>query len=157
MGRGLADGLALAGFILAVSAAASFGALYGPGDWYRALEKPFFNPPNWVFGPVWTMLYIAIAASGWLLWRARHRAAVGLPLTVYFAQLLLNGAWTWIFFGLHRMGLALVDILVLELCIVALIVLSWRISRTVSFLLMPYAAWVAFASLLNASLWWLNA
>lgn len=146
--------VALAAFLLLAFVAAAPGALLPPGAWYAALERPFYAPPNWVFGPVWTLLYIGIAVSGWLVWRriGLRSAAMGL----WGAQLLLNALWTPLFFGLNWLGVALVEMAVLWVAILLCIRLFWNISRPASILLMPYLAWVSFAWLLNAGFWWLN-
>lgn len=146
----------LAAFVVTCGLVAFFGGQFTPGEWYGALEKPPWNPPSWVFGPVWTILYLMIAVSGWLVWRqAGWRPARG-PLVVYAVQLALNGAWSWLFFGLHRPGLAFAEILLLWLSIVLLVVLFSRIRLLAGLLLVPYLAWVTFAALLNYSLWRLN-
>ena len=142
-------------FALAFGAAA-FGAQFGTGEWYANLTKPPFNPPNWIFGPVWTLLYTGMAVAAWLVWRRRAAHAVTLPLALYALQLLLNAAWSWLFFGLHQMGLAFFDILLLDAVVLTTLVLFWRIHRGAGALFVPYLAWISFASLLNFSLWWLN-
>lgn len=145
---------ALLVFVLVVAAAAVFGAQFMPGAWYAALLKPAWTPPNWLFGPVWTLLYIAIAFAGWRVWRAAH-ARRPLALGLWWAQWLCNGLWSWLFFGLHRPDLALIDIGLLLACIVAFVVVAWRIDRIAAWLFVPYAVWVSYASSLN--LWiWLN-
>ncbi len=145
--------LSLAVFLLLVFGAAALGALFKPGEWHAALIKPSWNPPNWLFGPVWTVLYIMIGVSGWLVWQ---RAGLGAAMGLYAVQLLLNAAWSWLFFGRHAIGLALVDIVVLLAAIVATIAAFWPISSVAAGLLVPYALWVAFATALNASIWRLN-
>jgi len=147
--------LALAAFFAVVALAAFFGAQFQPGAWYAGLAKPSWNPPNWLFGPVWTVLYIAIAVAGWLVWK-RSGERVTPVLGVWIAQLALNAVWSWLFFGLHRPALALVDIVALLACIVAFAVLARRVSPAASWLFMPYALWVAFATVLNATIWRLN-
>jgi tryptophan-rich sensory protein len=146
---------ALALFGAAAAAAALIGALgvVGTVDEYLALDRPAWAPPSWLFGPVWTVLYAMIAVSGWLAWR---RAGWSTALTVWAVQLGLNAAWTPIFFGAGRYGLALVDIVVLWLLIAATIALFWRISKPAASLLVPYWAWVSFATSLNAAIWALN-
>ncbi len=145
--------LALGAFFIVVFAVAASGAFFTPGDWYAALAKPSWNPPNWLFGPVWTVLYAMIAVSGWLVWQQEHNR---LALSLYAVQLVLNAAWSWLFFGRHAIGLALADIVLLLLAIVATIVLFWPLSRLAAGLLVPYALWVAFATALNAAIWRLN-
>jgi len=143
--------LALIGFALAVLAAAVIGSLAATSsrETYERLDLPAFAPPGWVFGPVWTLLYVLIAVAGWLVWRE-----VGLDrsIAVYAVQLGLNALWTPIFFAGDRYGLALIEIIVLLAAVVATIVLFARRSRTAAWLLAPYAAWVAFATALNAAI-----
>ncbi|MDG2051915.1 MAG: tryptophan-rich sensory protein [Myxococcota bacterium] len=146
--------LALIAFLVVVSMAAVFGAFFTPGWWYEALAKPPLNPPNWIFGPVWSALYLAMAVSGWLIWRAQPDAVR--PLALWCAQLLLNAAWSGLFFGLHRPGLALIEILILWGVLGATVIAFWPIHRIAGMLLLPYWAWVTFASYLNAGLWFLN-
>jgi tryptophan-rich sensory protein len=151
------DFIALAVSIVLVAGAASFGALFSPGDWYAGLVKPSFNPPNWIFGPVWTALYFMMAVAAWLVWRRRDAQPVTLALAVYLVQLALNALWSWLFFGLHAMGAAFIDICLLWLLILATLVLFWRVHRWAGALLAPYLAWVGFAAVLNFALWQLNA
>lgn len=145
--------LALAAFVTVSFAAAATGVIFRPGDWYRHLEKPNWRPPDWLFAPVWTVLYASIALSGWLVWRESGIAGAALPLAIYGVQLLLNAAWTPIFFGLHRPGLALVEIMVLWAAILMTIILFQRVSLGAALLLVPYLAWVSFAAALNYSVW----
>jgi len=139
--------------ILVVGGGILIGAGNIPGTWYEALNKPWFNPPNWLFGPAWTLLYILIAIAGWRSWE-RNRG--GRAMKLWWAQLALNFAWSPIFFTLHGVGMALVVIVALLLTILAFIALTWNRDRLASLLFAPYAAWVAFATTLNASIWWLN-
>ena len=147
--------LAAAVFALAVIAVAALGGLAASGSraTYDQLEQPPFAPPGWVFGPVWTVLYVLIAIAGWLVWRQ-----VGLErsLVVYGVQLVLNALWTPIFFGGDRYGLALVEILLLLASVVLTIAMFARRQRTAALLLVPYLAWVGFATALNASIVVLN-
>lgn len=129
------------------------GWLTAPDEWYAQLDKPPFNPPGWLFGPVWTLLYILIAVAGWRVWR---RDPAGWPMKLWWAQLLLNFAWSPVFFAAHRVGLALVVVIALLVAIVAFIAASWRQERAAAWLFVPYAAWVAFATALNASILVLN-
>ena len=129
------------------------GVNFMPGDWYAALEKPWFNPPNWLFGPVWTILYVMIAVAGWRTWR---RGPAGLPMQLWFGQMAFNFMWTPAFFGLHLPGLALLLLAVMLALIVLFIRLTWSPDRVSALLFLPYAAWVSFAGLLNLAIWWLN-
>ena len=141
-------------FISSVALVAAFGAQFEPGAWYAQLQKPAWNPPNWVFGPVWTLLYLAIAAAGWLVWREVR--AVKPVLQLWGLQLIANGLWSWLFFGLHRPDIALVDIAVLFCLIVGFILAARRYSVAASWLFVPYAVWVGFAAALNGSIWSAN-
>ena len=140
-------------FFALTFAAALFGAQFKPGEWYVALAKPTWTPPSWVFGPVWTLLYIMIAVAGWMVWRQR---GFGPALVVWSVGLVLNALWSWLFFGQRLIGMALVDIVALWLTIVAFIAAAYPVSRTASFLFVPYLAWVSFATALNFAIWRLN-
>lgn len=133
--------------------AAAMGAVFRPGEWYKRLDKPRWRPPDWLFAPVWTALYLAIAVSGWLVWREAGMSGAALPLGVYATQLLLNAAWTPIFFGLKRPDLAAAGIVMLWVAIVATIVQFYPVSATAAWLLVPYLAWVSFAAALAFSVW----
>jgi len=124
-----------------------------PGAWYASLVKPPFNPPNWVFAPAWTSLYVLIAVAGWRTW---VREPKGAAMKIWGVQLALNFAWSPTFFGAKMMGPALVVIVLLLASIVLFIIKVWNRDKLSGWLFAPYAAWVAFATLLNASLLWLN-
>lgn len=143
---------AFAVFASLVAAAAAFGSMFGPGDWYAALAKPSWTPPGWMFGPVWGVLYVMIAFAGWLAWRSGATTAVA----VWAFGLVLNAAWSWLFFGEHRIGLAALDIVALSVTIVLFIVLVGRASRGASLLFVPYLVWICFATALNVMIWHLN-
>jgi len=129
----------------------------GPQLWYATLAKPFFTPPNWVFSPVWTVLYLLMGIAAFLVWRkGLVSAGVKTALAWFLVQLSLNALWTPVFFGLHRIGPALVVIVLLWAAIVATMRRFLRISRLAGVLLVPYLLWVSFAAVLNASLWHLN-
>lgn len=129
------------------------GIFNAPSEWYAALAKPAFNPPDWVFAPVWFVLYGVIGVAGWRVWRQRDG---GGALVVWWVQLGLNFLWSPIFFTARDIGLALAVIVALWLTIVGFILLAWRVDRTAALLFLPYLAWVSFATLLNASILWLN-
>ena len=125
--------------------------------WYASLEKPFFNPPNWLFGPVWIALYTLMGISAFLVWRKGIRdRQVKVALGIFVAQLILNSLWSIVFFGLHSLLGGLIVILPLWVAILLSIVTFYRISKTAGVLLIPYILWVSFATLLNFSLWQLN-
>jgi tryptophan-rich sensory protein len=147
----------LCGFILlclAVGSLAGAVTASAVAQWYPTLIKPPFNPPNWVFGPVWTMLYIMMAVAAWRAWRkgAKLNGALGW----FYTQLFLNFLWSFLFFGAHAVGLALIEVVLLWASIAVTGFKFWKIDRTAGVLFVPYLAWVSFATLLNASLWWLN-
>ena len=142
-------------FLVAVTAVAGLGGLAAAGSraTYRALELPPYAPPSWLFGPVWSVLYLMIAVAGWLLWRAGGWDRV---MWLWTAQLLLNLAWTPLFFAADLYTVALVEIVVLAGAVALLIAWSWRRSRVAAWLLVPYLAWVCFATALNAGIVVLN-
>jgi tryptophan-rich sensory protein len=147
--------LSLLIFIAITFLVSLFGALFPPGDWYVELIKPAFNPPAWLFGPVWAVLYLMIAVSGWLVWRS-DVAARKPAMIAWSVQLVLNAAWSWLFFGLHRPGWAFAEISLLIVCVCITIWLFRQVNRLAAALLLPYLAWLIFACLLNYSLWTLN-
>lgn len=124
--------------------------------WYKTIEKPSWNPPGYVFGPVWTMLYVMMAVAAWLVWKPAGFKAAKLPLALFAVQLLLNVAWSWIFFHFHQLGWAFAEIVVLWLAIVATTITFFRRSKIAGSLMVPYLIWVSFASLLNFAIWQLN-
>lgn len=138
--------------VLLVAGTALSGAQFQPGEWYAQLEKPGWTPPNWLFPPVWGALYLMIAVAGWLIFSGPSLAL----RILWMVQLVLNGIWPWLFFGLHRMGLGLINIVALFACLAMLVVLSCRASRAASWLMAPYLAWVGYASALNAAIYLLN-
>lgn len=129
------------------------GTTFLPGEWYAGLAKPPFNPPDWLFGPVWSVLYLLIAYAGWRIW---CRNPAGLAMQVWFGQLAFNFIWTPVFFGMRLPGLALVVLAAMLALIVLFIRLTWNRDRISAISFLPYAVWVAFAGLLNLSIWWLN-
>lgn len=156
----------------AVLVVASVGGLatsagQGADGWYADADKPFFTPPGWVFGPVWTALYVAMAVAAWRLSRRREeqdavRSAERPPgdaraaLRLWWVQLALNFLWTPLFFATELLWVALVDIVLLDLAVALLVVRSWRVDRVAAWLLVPYLAWILFATLLNAAIAVLN-
>ena len=139
--------------VIVIGGGLAIGSVTVPGGWYQALEKPPFNPPNWIFAPVWTILYVFIAVAGWRVWR---RDPHGPALKVWVLQLLLNFAWSPTFFRLHQVALALAIVAALLVCVLVFIVLARRVDRPAAWLFVPYAAWVAFATLLTGSILVLN-
>jgi len=124
---------------------------------YKTLEKPAWNPPDFVFGPVWTTLYVMMAIAAWLVWKPDGFKAAAIPLTLFATQLAMNIAWSWIFFGMHQPGWAFAEIVLLWLAIVATTGAFFKSSRAAGWLMLPYLGWVSFASVLNWTIWRLNA
>lgn len=143
-------------FVLAAAAAAAPGIFFRPGEWYRGLAKPSWCPPDWLFAPVWSVLYLSIACAGWLVWREAGGGGAQ-ALAVYGVHLLLNALWSPIFFGLRRPGAAFAEIVCLWIGIVATIAAFHPIDATAAWLLVPYLLWVSFAVGLNFRIWRLNA
>ncbi|MFM7809881.1 MAG: TspO/MBR family protein [Planctomycetota bacterium] len=142
--------------MLCLAGGAASGLATPPGDWYRSLAKPDWTPPPWLFGPVWTLLYLMIGVAGWMLWRARREPHGPLPFALFVIQLALNFAWTPVFFGLQAPGAALAVIALLLLAIAVTIALAWRVRMLAGMLLVPYLLWVSFAAALNLAIWRLN-
>lgn len=155
----LAKTLALVLLVAVCLGAAALGGLATapeiPG-WYATLEKPAWNPPSWVFGPVWTTLYLLMAIAAWLVWTRSGLADARGALTLFAIQLALNVAWSFIFFGARRPGWALLELVVLWCAILATLLAFRRHSEAAGWLLVPYLAWVTFAGVLNATIWRLN-
>ena len=149
----LRNALTLVAFIVATFCAPLAGMGSLPGAWYAALVKPAWNPPAWIFGPAWTVLYTLMAVAAWLVWK---RNGWRLPLMLYCLQLALNAAWTPIFFGAHELGWALIEIIALWIAILLTLLSFRRVSTPAAWLLAPYLAWVTFATALNFALWRLN-
>ncbi len=147
---------ALAGFLVVTFAVAFFGTQFTPGAWYDILVKPSWTPPGWIFPPVWTTLYAAMAFAAWLVWRNTPAAMASPALIAFAVQLVFNGLWSWLFFGEHRIGLALIDIILLLAAIVITTVLFFRRHKLAGWLMVPYIAWVTFATALNFRIWTLN-
>jgi tryptophan-rich sensory protein len=145
--------MAAAVFIVIVLAAASSGAIFKPGEWYESLRKPGWTPPKWAFPVVWTILYVLIGYAGWLVWTA---AGWSLPMMLWALQMVTNALWSYFFFGMRRMDIALVDVAVLWLSIASFIVTAWSVAPLASLLFVPYLAWVTAAAALNHSVRRLN-
>lgn len=150
---------ALAAFILlslAVEVGASLLTFASVREWYPALLKPSWTPPDWLFGPVWTFLYISMAVAAWLVWLRRGKVSIRPAMTAYFIQLALNFFWSGIFFGMNLIGLALIEIVLLWIMIVVTLIQFWKIRPAAGMLLIPYLAWVSYATALNFAIWRLN-
>lgn len=142
----MGDWMSFLPFLGAVVLTAISGALFMPGDWYKTLEKPSWTPPDWLFGPAWSVLYLMIAFAGWLVWKAQ---GVGPALGVWALHLVFNFGWSWLMFGRHQIGAALADALAMLATIIGFLLLAWPVSQTAALLFLPYLAWVSFATLLN--------
>lgn len=146
-------------FIAVTFAAAGIGGAAtasSVGAWYPTLAKPAWNPPSWVFGPVWSTLYLLMAVAAWRVWRHREHPQRRAALAWFFVQLALNALWSVLFFGLRRPDLALIEIVILLATLVATGWKFWGIDRVAALLWAPYVAWVGFATVLNGTIWWLN-
>lgn len=151
--------LALVVFLVATFAAGAIGSaatFESVRTWYPTLAKPSWTPPSAIFAPVWTSLYIAMAVAAWRAWRVSLPGNAYVTGWLYAFQLILNALWSVLFFGLHRPGLALIDLVLLWLLLVGLLVRLGRRDRLAGVLWSPYVLWVTFAGALNASIWWLN-
>ncbi|WP_062114181.1 TspO/MBR family protein [Aureimonas sp. AU40] len=146
--------LILVGFVLFSALIAASGIVFRPGTWYRTLVKPSWTPPNRAFPIVWSVLYLLIAVSGWLVWR--EAGFVLIPFCLFVVQMVLNFLWSMLFFGRKRPDLAFLDITLLALAIAANILAFWPHSHAAALLLVPYLAWVCIAGALNLSVWRLN-
>ena len=142
--------------VVAVSALAQVATFPNLAPWFAGLIKPSFNPPNWLFGPAWTTLYALLAFSAWRILRQSPSPAQRSALILFWTQLVLNAAWSWLFFAPHSPLLGLIDVVPQLLLIVATMVAFGRLDRLARWCLAPLAAWVTFASALNAAIWWLN-
>jgi tryptophan-rich sensory protein len=146
--------------ILVSESAGALGAVFTARSiptWYANLTRPEFAPPNWVFAPVWTILYAIMGIAAFLVWKnGWERKDVKIAICLFFGQLVLNALWSIIFFGLQSPGAAFVEIIVLWLAILATIIAFFKISRPAAWLLLPYILWVSFAACLNYSIWMLN-
>ena len=150
------DVLGLIGFLSLCFGAAALGSLLTApslGDWYARLPKPTWTPPNWLFAPVWSLLYASMAVAAWLVWRSRAESAKRSALRLFVLQLALNVAWTGLFFAARRPGLAFVEISLLWTAILATIGAFWRVRPLCGAILVPYLAWVSFAAALNLAIW----
>lgn len=152
------QGLGLVAWLLASFATAAVGALasVNAAGFYGQLVQPSWAPPDWLFGPAWSVLFVLMAVAAWLVWREHGFRGARLALTLYVVQLVLNALWSWLFFAWQLGAVAFAEIALLWTLIAATIVLFWRLHRAAAILLLPYLAWVSFASALNLTLWRLN-
>lgn len=155
-GKDIAGLIVFIVIVLAVSALGSAFTASSVGTWYQTLEKPAFNPPDWLFAPVWTALYVMMAVAAWRIWRLPKQEGRPRALLLFFAQLAANLVWSALFFGLRAPGLALAEIVLLLALIFLTMAAFWRLDRLAGALLAPYFLWVAFASVLNTAIVILN-
>jgi translocator protein len=148
--------LVFAGWLALCFAASGTAVFVSTGGWYAGLHKPLWNPPAWVFGPAWTLLYMMMAVAAWLVWREGGWKKQRRALELFLLQWLLNALWTPLFFGMHRPGLAFAEITALWLVLAATLISFWRVRKAAGVLLVPYLAWVSFAAALNFTIWQLN-
>lgn len=148
--------LGLVFWVLLAFSAGWFGSQFMPGEWYRALAKPSWTPPGWVFGPVWSLLYLLMGVAAWLVWREGGLSKNAPALAAFLVQLALNALWSYIYFGRQAIGWALVEILLLDAAIIATLVLFWRRQPAAGILLVPYLLWTGFATVLLAAIWRMN-
>ena len=154
----LQQSLGLVGWLLASFITGAIGGLasVNAAGFYGQLVKPTWAPPAWLFGPVWSVLFVLMGVAAWLVWREHGFGGAGAALKLYVAQLVANALWSWLFFAWHLGAVALAEIVVLWVLIAATIVMFWRLHRLAAVLLMPYLAWASFAAALNFALWRLN-
>jgi tryptophan-rich sensory protein len=150
---GLALFLALC---LGIGALGASLAESGDPDWYAELAKPWFNPPNEVFGPLWTALYVLMAVAAWRVWRGTDRVTARGPLTLFVLQLAIHLGWSVVFFGLRKIGAAVATIVVLNVAVLVTTLAFRTVDRLAALMMLPYVAWVAFATILNVTIWRLN-
>ena len=148
----------LLGFLFLCAIVAALGGVTatGPDSWYASLEKPVFQPPNSIFGPVWTVLYALMALSAWVVWKAAPKGRRAGLIGLFLLQLALNAAWTPLFFGAHMILASLFDIVLLLIVLGATIAAFWRLAPIAGLLLVPYFAWILFATALTVAIWRLN-
>lgn len=150
------NAIGLVGWLLVSFAAAWIGSRYMPGAWYASLAKPAWTPPNALFAPVWTVLYVLMGVAAWLVWKRAGFRGAGIALALFVLQLILNALWSYVFFGLNRIFAAFLDIVVLWAVILVVTVLFRRKVRAAGALMLPYLVWVGYASCLNFALWQMN-
>ena len=140
-----------------IGASGAYFTITGRGSWYQQIQRPEWNPPNWIFGPVWTTLYVLMGIAFYLVWKAEAPQKLKRPAMLFWAlQMILNFFWSFIFFGQHQIGLAFAEIIILWLMILLTIFAFARINKLAAWLMVPYISWVSFATLLNYAIWQLN-
>ena len=150
-------GLSLVGWLVLCFTAALSGVFVSTGDWYSSLVKPSWNPPSWLFGPVWSVLYFMMAVAAWLVWCCGGWKRQRIPLTLFIVQLALSALWSPLFFGLHLPAIAFFEMCLLWLALATTLWLFWIERPFAGLLLIPYLVWISFAGVLNFTIWQLNA
>ncbi|MDC0033058.1 tryptophan-rich sensory protein [Alphaproteobacteria bacterium] len=153
------DTIALTGFLILCLGVGAIGGITTAetvGSWYQTLVRPSFNPPDWIFGPVWTALYILMAFAGWRVWKSDQAPGRGRALMLFGIQLAFNLIWSQIFFGLQQVVFAFLDIILLDVAVIATLFFFRQIDRVAGWLFVPYLVWILFATFLNAAIWYLN-
>ena len=140
---------------LTLGIASGFSTIQSIKDWYQFLIKPSFNPPNWIFGPVWTILYVMMGISLAMIWHASH-IQKNRAILLFTIQFIFNLAWSFLFFNCHLLGIAFIEILLMGYFIVSTIISFYKINKVAAYLLIPYLCWVCFATVLNGTIWFLN-
>jgi tryptophan-rich sensory protein len=148
--------LALLGWVGISFTASITGIIVSTEGWFEGLQKPIWEPPNWIFGPVWTFLYLMMGLAAWFVWRQGGWAVQRIPLWYFLLQLFLNACWTPLFFGMHFLELALVEIVLLWLSLTITMTTFFRVSKTAFCLMIPYWSWVSYATALNFIIWRMN-
>ena len=148
--------LGFALWILAALAAGALGSLFTPGEWYAAMSKPSWTPPNEIFAPVWTVMYILMGIAAGMVWRRAGFSSASIGIVLFIGQLILNVLWSYLFFGLHRPGWAFLEISVLWGVVLATLVAFRGVRPAAGYLLLPYLLWISFALVLNFALWRMN-
>ena len=143
-------------FPLLVGSASGIATASGVNDWFQTINKPSFNPPSYLFGPVWTLLYILMGISFYLILQTQHSKSKKFALAIFFVQLLLNFSWSFLFFKYQLIGAAFIDIILIWLSIICMIYAFNKINKRAAYLQVPYLLWVSFASILNGAIWYLN-
>jgi len=148
--------LNLIGWLLICFSASATAVFVSTHGWYVQIHKPSWNPPSWLFGPVWSTLYAMMAIAAWLVYREGGFKTQARPLYLFLTQLALNALWTPLFFGLHLLGIAFIEIIILWGFILMTIISFWKVKPVSALLLIPYIVWVSFAATLSGTIWWLN-
>ena len=150
--------LGLLGWIAITAAAAAAGSIAAANsrEFYASLQRPAWAPPGWVFGPVWSVLYLLMAVAAWMVWQARNFVGARVALVLFLVQLALNALWTWFFFAWQQGGLAFVDVILVWVVVAMTLNMFWRVRPLAGALLVPYLAWVSFATALTYAVWKAN-